>query len=518
MEKTHNGGAPPGIDAVSGSVNHFADTFAELAHRMHQHMALAQDAVASNNALQDVLQDALGMAGASGFASVTQHLVQTNENLQSYTGEVTTALDSALDAFKQLNETITQFEEEFNGLSKHIDVIRSSTREVSQIAFQSKMVALNAAIEAARIGAAGACFNVVAQQVGQLAEQTRTISDTVQEDLANIEGPLQTISEKFEENREVLKVSGEAVESLEVTAKGMLDEAASLSGVTQDLETIAFKQVEMQDCLERVDRHSGWIRQATEVLAPEIEETSKLVDALWESTLPNEKRLTVSGLQDFEDQLYNAIRQDRPGDAEKALESALEQSLPTDLLIERVSTASARNHIEQINDSLSTETIFRNGQILKDMVEGLEKVGGYDQALAKLNGKAPVVILGNAYEDHHSLGRQLVSIGLKAEGCKVIDLGLSVSNERFVEAAREHQADVIGVSALLLHTAVWIPKLKQSLQQRGLGHVKVIAGGAPFLVDPHLSTQFGADGVAATPSQAGRLVKHLIQEERGGLL
>lgn len=63
MEKTHNGGAPPGIDAVSGSVNHFADTFAELAHRMHQHMALAQDAVASNNALQDVLQDALGMAG-----------------------------------------------------------------------------------------------------------------------------------------------------------------------------------------------------------------------------------------------------------------------------------------------------------------------------------------------------------------------------------------------------------------------------------------------------------------------
>jgi 5-methyltetrahydrofolate--homocysteine methyltransferase len=89
-----------------------------------------------------------------------------------------------------------------------------------------------------------------------------------------------------------------------------------------------------------------------------------------------------------------------------------------------------------------------------------------------------------------------------------------VSNESFIDAAKKHRADVIGVSALLLHTAVWIPKLKEGLHRAGLGHIKVIAGGAPFLVDPFLKDQFGADGVAGNPNEAVRLVSALVNRAR----
>jgi methanogenic corrinoid protein MtbC1 len=58
---------------------------------------------------------------------------------------------------------------------------------------------------------------------------------------------------------------------------------------------------------------------------------------------------------------------------------------------------------------------------------------------------------------------------------------------------------------------VWIPRLKQALQKAGMGGVKVIAGGAPFLVDPQLRAEFGADGVAASPSEAVRLVSALVK-------
>lgn len=119
------------------------------------------------------------------------------------------------------------------------------------------------------------------------------------------------------------------------------------------------------------------------------------------------------------------------------------------------------------------------------------------------------MLLGNAYQDYHDLGRRVIAITLRGAGFRVVDLGLGVPNEAFVEAARRERPAVIGVSTLLLHTAKHLPGLRDDLRRAGLGRVPLIAGGAPFLVDPHLRRRYGVDGVARDPVGAVRLVRHL---------
>ncbi|MCF6286387.1 MAG: cobalamin-dependent protein [Candidatus Hydrogenedentes bacterium] len=461
------------------------------------------------------MQNAKAASGASGFASVTQQLVDTNKNLQEYTTTVSDAIATAVTAFQDLSAMVGQFEREFSVLRERIDAIRKSTKQISSIAFKSRMVALNASIEAAHIGDAGAGFNVVAQEVRNLSSQTSEISEAVREDLLAVERPLEETTKRLEENQETLVKAKFAIEGLDTTAKSMLDEARALAVVTDDVEGIAFKQVEIQDHLDGVDRHSQWVTQATDALVPELASTSDTLDVLWEQSLPPDRQREVTDLQQFESDIYQAIRGDEPYRAKRAVEEALRVNLDHSALIERVSQAATRNHLDQLGQTLPTETLFRNTRILEDTLTTLDNEAPGPQTSFHIKSGSehmPVVVLGNAYEDYHDLGRRLVAMRMKAAGFKVIDLGMSVSNDTFLSAATQHNADVIGVSALLLHTAIWIPRLIQSLKDTGLGRVKVIAGGAPFLVDPQLSTEFGVDGVASNPNEAVRLVNALVHQ------
>lgn len=494
-------------------------TLSELSHRLHQHLSLAQDAQASNRALQALLERASAASGASGFAGVTQQLVETNKNLQNYTAIVGEAIGTAVEAFQDLETTVQDFEREFVLLRERVDAIRKSTKQVAAIALQSRMVALNASIEAAHIGAAGAGFNVVAQEVRDLSTKTADISNTVQEDLLAVERPLEYTTRRFEENQQMLARAKAAIEGLDTTARSMLQEAEALSEATENVEAIAFKQVEIQDHLDGIDRFSQWIGQAADALVPELVQTSGGVDGLWEFSLPADQRRTVTDLAHFENELYQAIRADEPHRARHAVEGAIRSALDRQELINRISQAATRNHLDQLGRDLPTETVFRNARILEDALGALEDQAEEAEVKASASSpgaRAPIVVLGNAFEDHHDLGRRLVAMRMRAAGFTVVDLGLSVSNETFVDAARTHHADIVGVSALLLHTAVWIPRLKADLKHAGLAHVRVIAGGAPFLVNPKLRDQFGADGVASNPNEAVRLVSALMHQQSGG--
>ncbi|MBL7646043.1 MAG: cobalamin-dependent protein [Candidatus Hydrogenedentes bacterium] len=504
----------PGDDST------LAETFSRLSHRVHQHLALARDAQASNSALGDLLRQARAASGASGFAGVTQQLVVTNKNLQEYTQAVGEAIGTAVAAFQDLETTVNQFEQEFVLLRERIDAIRDSARQVYEIAMQSRMVAINASIQAAHIGAAGAGFAVVASEVRDLSNRTGKISDTVQDELVAVEDPLRHTTQRFEENHKTLLRAKSAVEGLEATAEAMLGEAHALSRATDSVEAIAFKQVEIQDHLDGMDRHAQWVAQAADALVPELAGTSAAVDSLWDTALPPEDRTAIASLQHFESELHLALRNDEPHRARRAVEVAVHAHLDHDEMLNRVSRAAMSLHLEQLGRALPTETVFRNGRILEDTLSAMEAQQPAPLSRTETGSEfapsVPVVILGNAFEDYHDLGRRLVAMRMRSAGFHVIDLGLSVTNEAFVEAARKHNADVIGVSALLLHTAVWIPKLKQALQKAGLGRIKVIAGGAPFLVDPLLRDEFGADGVAGNPNEAVRLVSALVHRSRAG--
>jgi 5-methyltetrahydrofolate--homocysteine methyltransferase len=102
------------------------------------------------------------------------------------------------------------------------------------------------------------------------------------------------------------------------------------------------------------------------------------------------------------------------------------------------------------------------------------------------------VVIGSVHGDLHDIGKNLVGIMLKGAGFEVIDLGNDVPAERFVDAAQEHGASVIGLSALLTTTMPVMKDVVELVRARGLGgRVRVIVGGAP--VSEAWSREIGAD-------------------------
>jgi 5-methyltetrahydrofolate--homocysteine methyltransferase len=119
------------------------------------------------------------------------------------------------------------------------------------------------------------------------------------------------------------------------------------------------------------------------------------------------------------------------------------------------------------------------------------------------------VVLGTVRGDLHDIGKNLVGILLGGAGFDVIDLGVDVSAERFVDAAVEREADVIGVSALLTTTMTGMKEVVALVHARGLaGQVKVIVGGAP--VTEAFAREIGADGYAYDAASAALRVKQLV--------
>lgn len=123
--------------------------------------------------------------------------------------------------------------------------------------------------------------------------------------------------------------------------------------------------------------------------------------------------------------------------------------------------------------------------------------------------KGPVV-LGNIEDDHHSLGRKMLVIFLKAAGWEVADLGNDVLAGQFVDAAEEAGARIIGVSAMMLTTAQNIVSVRRELDRRGLsGRIQLAVGGAVINLRPELVAEVGGDGTCNNAIVAPELFERL---------
>jgi len=122
-------------------------------------------------------------------------------------------------------------------------------------------------------------------------------------------------------------------------------------------------------------------------------------------------------------------------------------------------------------------------------------------------------VMGTVKGDVHDIGKNLVNIMLEGAGFTVIDLGVNVAPERFVEQVVEHKPDIVGFSAFLTTTMPMFKANINALQKAGLrDQVIVMVGGAP--VTQEYADAVGADGYAADASTAVRLAKDLIQKRR----
>jgi len=119
------------------------------------------------------------------------------------------------------------------------------------------------------------------------------------------------------------------------------------------------------------------------------------------------------------------------------------------------------------------------------------------------------VVIGTVKGDLHDIGKNLVGIMLKGAGFEVIDLGKDVEPRKFVEAARDAQAGVIGMSALLTTTMPVMKQVVELLASEGLaGRVRIVVGGAPVSAD--FAREIGADGYAYDAANAVERVKALM--------
>ncbi|RLI23347.1 cobalamin-binding protein, partial [Candidatus Bathyarchaeota archaeon] len=119
------------------------------------------------------------------------------------------------------------------------------------------------------------------------------------------------------------------------------------------------------------------------------------------------------------------------------------------------------------------------------------------------------VVIGTVEGDIHDLGKNMVAAMLMAEGFEVVDLGVDVPAEKFVEVVREVSPDIVGLSALMSVSMEGQRKTVEALKEAGLkDRVKVIVGGAP--VTAEWAEEIGADGYAEDAFEATKVAKKLI--------
>ena len=117
------------------------------------------------------------------------------------------------------------------------------------------------------------------------------------------------------------------------------------------------------------------------------------------------------------------------------------------------------------------------------------------------------VVIGTVKGDLHDIGKNLVAMMLEGAGFEVVDLGPDVDPQRFVEAAKEHDADVVALSALLTTTMPQMEATVAAIKEAGLG-VKTIIGGAPVTQD--FADQIHADGYSDDAPGGVELVRKLV--------
>ena len=136
----------------------------------------------------------------------------------------------------------------------------------------------------------------------------------------------------------------------------------------------------------------------------------------------------------------------------------------------------------------------------------IKEAGGDGQKKGK-------IVLGTVKGDLHSIGKNILKLLFETSGFEVWDLGIDVDLFKFVDKAKEVDADIIAMSALLTTTLVGQRDVIEALKDQGTrDKFKVIIGGAP--ISQSFADRIGADGYSAKASAAVVLAKRLLNEEK----
>ena len=119
------------------------------------------------------------------------------------------------------------------------------------------------------------------------------------------------------------------------------------------------------------------------------------------------------------------------------------------------------------------------------------------------------IVMGTVKGDLHDIGKNLVSMLCEGAGFEIIDIGFNAEPEKFIEAIKNHQPQLVGMSAMLTTTMRAMGQTIKAIEEAGLrDQIKVMVGGAP--VDKDFADTIGADGYGSNAPSGAELAKHLV--------
>jgi len=205
-------------------------------------------------------------------------------------------------------------------------------------------------------------------------------------------------------------------------------------------------------------------------------------------------------------ELYNAILTGNAKKAEEVTKAALAAKVdPTELVQKYMIPA-----MDEVGKRFECNEYFVPELLIaaRAMKTSLELITPHlVQAGAEPVGR---VVIGTVQGDLHDIGKNLVASMLEGGGFQVVDLGVDVAPERFVEAAQEKNGSIVALSALLTTTMTMMKKVVESLEKAGIrSKTKEIIGGAP--ITQQNADQIGADGYSDNANGAVALARRLAK-------
>ncbi len=150
---------------------------------------------------------------------------------------------------------------------------------------------------------------------------------------------------------------------------------------------------------------------------------------------------------------------------------------------------------------MASKALMSAVEILKPSISGIQ-----------IREKA-VFVIGTVKGDVHDIGKSIVAILMESSGFEVHNLGVNVEHAFFIEKAEEHNADFIGLSALMSTTMQHMPHVIELLKKEGLREKYLImVGGAP--VSQQWSDKIGSDGFAPNAARAVEVAQNLLKARR----
>ncbi len=202
--------------------------------------------------------------------------------------------------------------------------------------------------------------------------------------------------------------------------------------------------------------------------------------------------------------LGQAIEQGDRNEAERLTQEAIDAGVgPQEILDALVAAMDEVGRRFQANEVFVPEMLIAS-RAMKQCMARLEPL-----LVEKGIRPAFTAVIGTVEGDLHDIGKNLVAMMWRGANFNVVDLGTNVAADKFVAAAREHGARVVGLSALLTTTMPAMKRTVEALKADGAIDARVVIGGAP--VTEAFARDIGADGFAPDAASAVQLVRGLVE-------